>query len=52
VATGAEANEVASALIWAADNDESEPIPPALFAIAVWMRVVVAPAFLDDAKGP
>jgi hypothetical protein len=40
------------AVIWADVSVESEPIPPVLLVMAVWMRLVVAPALADEARTP
>jgi len=37
---------------WVEVSDDSDPMPPVLLAMAVWMRLVVAPALADEANGP
>jgi hypothetical protein len=48
----APARAVEIAWMSAALNEESEPMPPVLLAIALWMRAVVAPSLPDEASAP
>jgi hypothetical protein len=44
---------VAIACIWFTVREfDSEPIPPILLLIALWIRAVVAPSLDDVARGP
>jgi hypothetical protein len=46
------ARAVAMAEIWVEVSEDREPMPPVLLVMAVWMRLVVAPALLEDARAP
>ena len=46
------ARAAAMADSWVEVSDDSDPMPPVLLAMAVWMRLTVAPALADEASAP